>query len=87
MYSYKMNFNIPFQINKRYATFLSDRLSRLDSNILISKDGCYRKCNAKSELGLLSLNIDKSDLISLHIDGESCTSDVSDIRKIFNILS
>ncbi|NCC86874.1 MAG: HPr family phosphocarrier protein [Clostridia bacterium] len=86
MYSYKMNFNIPFQINKRYATILSDRLSNLDSHILISKDGCYRKCNAKSELGLLSLNIDKFDLISLHIDGESCISDANNIRKIFNIL-
>jgi|GEM_PF-2633118 len=86
MYSYKMNFNMPFQINKRYATLLSDELSNLDSHIFISKDGCYRKCNAKSELGLLSLNIEKFDHVSLHINGQNCMSDASSIKKIFNIL-
>ncbi|MFY9199063.1 MAG: HPr family phosphocarrier protein [Acutalibacteraceae bacterium] len=86
MYSYKMNFAIPFQVNARNANMLSHKLSNLDSHIFISKEGCYRKCNAKSELGLLSLNIGEADHILLQINGQNCISDASAIQKIFNIL-
>ncbi len=86
MYSYKMNFTMPFQINPRIATVLSDKLSALDSHIFISKEGCYRKCNAKSELGLLSLNISKSDQVLLNIKGKNCVSDASAVQKIFYVL-
>lgn len=84
MDSYKLEFNVPFDINKKQATILSKELAKLNSEIYISKDSCYRKCNAKSELGILSLNIEKSDNISIQLDGNNCIADANAVQHFFN---
>ena len=85
MDSFKINFNVPFEINKKQATILSEEFSSLDSQIYISKDDCYRKCNAKSSLGLLSLNIDKLDNVSIQVNGQNCIADATKIQNYFNL--
>lgn len=67
----------PKDIYGRQAMLLSQRIGKLESEILIEKVSENRNCDAKSLLGLLSLGIKAGDRIYIHTDSESY-SDIFD---------
>lgn len=78
--TYKLTFNMPFSLQNRQAETLCRELAKIESSILVSKDGCSRICNAKSPAGIMSLNISEADNVLLRIDGSD--SDVAAVKQV-----
>lgn len=81
---FDFNVKSPFDIKTAKAKLLSDKVSLLNSDVYISKDDSCRKCNAKSSIGLMSLNIERNDNLSIHINGQNCLLDANAIKSLFD---
>ena len=77
---YSLKINSERTINSRQASNFVYNVSALHSNIWITKND--RRINAKSILGVLSINIQKGDLIELSFSEEN----KNEITKVINEL-
>lgn len=75
---YSLKINSERTINSRQASNFVYNVSALHSNIWITKND--RRINAKSILGVLSINIQKGDLIELSFSEEN----KNEITKVIN---
>ncbi|MEG0980009.1 MAG: HPr family phosphocarrier protein [Oscillospiraceae bacterium] len=75
---------VPYNIKKINADVLSHSLTPFASEIYLSTDKTYRKCNAKSSIGILSLGIEKEDNVIFELKGINCTNDAEKLKNILN---
>ena len=76
---YNIVYNVPCDLCGKKAIQLNQRVSCINGEVYIHKDGEDRVCNAKSLLGLLSLRIEKGDKMVLETDSK-------DYKDIFEIV-
>lgn len=81
MNKYNFKVTIPYNITRYNANIISNKLSNFNSDIYISKDEDFRKYNAKSKLGLISLELRKNDMIN--VEAYCSKNDVNHIKDAF----
>lgn len=84
MNKYDFKVEIPYNLNRHTAKLLSKKLSNFNSEIYMSKEDDFRKYNAKSSLGLISLDLIKNDNVNVEIIGTS--QDYYSIKNVFEHL-
>ena len=83
MEKYNFNMSIPCDINKHNAKSICNKLSNFNSDIYISKNDDFRRYSAKSRLGLISLDINKSDNVNIEVYGFE--DEFENIESAFNL--
>ena len=77
-------FIIEHDFDSRYIKNFINEITRIKSDVYFAKDN--RKINAKSIIGLISLNIVKDDEIVIYVSGKSEWQVEADLDKVVEIL-
>lgn len=77
-------FIIEHDFDSRYIKNFINEITRIKSDVYFAKDN--RKINAKSIIGLISLNIAKNDEIVIYVSGKNEWQVEADLDKVVEIL-
>ena len=77
-------FIIEHDFDSRYVKNFINEITKVRSDVYFAKD--KRKINAKSIIGLISLNIVKDDKIVIYVSGKSEWQVEADLDKVVEIL-
>ena len=77
-------FIVEHDFDSRYIKNFINEITKIRSDVYFAKDN--RKINAKSIIGLISLNIAKDDEIVIYVSGKSEWQVEADLDKVVEIL-
>ena len=85
IHSKELKYMVTCSVGNRYATCLVDNFSKVDSTVLISREW-GRTVNAKSLIGVLSLQIQAGEAITLTVENENEEQLNKDCEKIVKFM-